>query len=159
MVATGAAPLVYQWQRNGVALTDAAGIVGAATSALTLTLPYSFNTSWGGLQTLNSAVGTNATDSQVAVAPDGAAAVVFAQSNGVGPRVWGVSSSAAGVWSGPGLVGLRPAFTPQVTMAANGQADRLYLGGVGQPQSGHQLQCAGAVIGNQQQYRLDARDG
>jgi len=45
MIATGAAPLVYQWQRNGVALIDAVGIVGSATNALTLTSPYAFNSS------------------------------------------------------------------------------------------------------------------
>lgn len=43
VVATGAAPLVYQWQRNGVALIDAVGIVGALTQALTLIAPYAFN--------------------------------------------------------------------------------------------------------------------
>jgi hypothetical protein len=34
--ASGSAPLVYQWQRNGVNLTNGAGISGATTGALTL---------------------------------------------------------------------------------------------------------------------------
>ncbi|MGA2174129.1 MAG: immunoglobulin domain-containing protein [Verrucomicrobiota bacterium] len=33
----GAAPLVYQWQRNGIALTDGGPIAGSATATLTLT--------------------------------------------------------------------------------------------------------------------------
>jgi hypothetical protein len=84
-----------------------------------------FDTAWGTPKILNSAiVGVNSVDPQVAVGPDDAATVVFAQSDGVrGSRARVVSSSAAGAWGGsPVVVGDVFAFTPQVAVAANGQA-------------------------------------
>jgi hypothetical protein len=81
-----------------------------------------FDTAWGSVQTVNSSASTNATDAQVAVGPDGAATVVFDQSDGVSPRARVNNSSAAGAWGGPSIVGGPSAFTPQVAVAANGQA-------------------------------------
>jgi hypothetical protein len=81
-----------------------------------------FDTAWGSVQTVNSSAGTNATDAQVAVGPDGAAIVVFDQSDGVSPRARVNGSSAAGAWGSPSILGGPSAFTPQVAVAANGQA-------------------------------------
>jgi hypothetical protein len=80
-----------------------------------------FDTAWGSVQTVNSSAGTNATDAQVALGPDGAATIVFDQSDGVGPRARVNNSSAAGAWAGPSIVGGQFAFTPQVAVAANGE--------------------------------------
>lgn len=45
VVATGDAPLAYQWRRNGVDLVDGAGIMGATTDALALTAATAFDKS------------------------------------------------------------------------------------------------------------------
>ena len=37
VTATGIAPLSYQWQKDGVNLTDGGGITGATTATLTIT--------------------------------------------------------------------------------------------------------------------------
>jgi hypothetical protein len=54
-VATGNAPLAYQWRRNGVDLLDAVGIAGATSAALTLTAPYAFNASQISVRVSNAA--------------------------------------------------------------------------------------------------------
>lgn len=45
VTATGDAPLAYQWRRDGVDLSNGAGVAGATSASLTITAPYAFNAS------------------------------------------------------------------------------------------------------------------
>jgi predicted outer membrane repeat protein len=45
ITATGDAPLVYQWRRNGVDLVDGATVTGTTTATLNLTASYTYDTS------------------------------------------------------------------------------------------------------------------
>jgi len=55
VTAAGDAPLMYQWRRNGVDLVDGAGVAGAASAALALTAPFSFNASQISVRVSNAA--------------------------------------------------------------------------------------------------------
>lgn len=63
---------------------------------------------------------------QVALAPDGAGAVVFTLPD-TNHRVWAARSDSVGVWGAVITVGNSPSNSPQVAVAANGQAVMTWL--------------------------------
>jgi hypothetical protein len=69
VVATGDAPLVYQWRRSGVDLVDGAGIVGATASALALTAPLAFDKSEVSVRITNAAGAVVSQDALLSVTP------------------------------------------------------------------------------------------
>lgn len=87
-----------------------------------------FDTAWGAtLQRLDADVVYNrAHGPQVALAPDGAATVVFTSPD-TSYRVWATHSNAAGAWGTAETVGASPSDWPQVAVAPNGQAVMTWL--------------------------------
>lgn len=63
---------------------------------------------------------------QVALAPDGAATAVFTLPD-TNHRVWAARSDSVGLWSAAVAVGNSPSNSPQVAVAANGQAVMTWL--------------------------------
>ena len=55
VTAAGDAPLTYLWRRNGADLADGAGITGATTATISVTAPYSYNTSQISVRVSNAA--------------------------------------------------------------------------------------------------------
>ncbi|HWW81746.1 MAG TPA: immunoglobulin domain-containing protein [Steroidobacteraceae bacterium] len=94
----------------------------ANTGGIVNVMSTRYDSAWGNLQAVSSAVSTNAVDPQVAMGPDGSATLVFDQSDGTASRTQVAMSNTAGVWSGITTVGGLPVFTPQVAVAANGHA-------------------------------------
>lgn len=67
-------------------------------------------------------------DQRVAIAPDGAATLAFNQSDNVaGRRATVASASATGVWALPEVIGAVGSYSPQVAVAANGDAVMVWL--------------------------------
>lgn len=79
VVATGDAPLAYQWRRNGVDLVDGAGIVGAASAALALTAPIAFDKSQLSVRVSNGAGGVVSADALLTVSATTGAPVITMQ--------------------------------------------------------------------------------
>lgn len=67
---------------------------------------------------------------RVAIAPDGVATLVFNQSDNVaGRRATAALSGLAGFWAAPEVIGAVGSYTPQVAVAANGDAMMVWLVG------------------------------
>lgn len=79
VVATGDAPLAYQWRRNGVDLVDGAGVVGAATAGLALTAPIAFDNSQLSVLVSNGAGSVVSADAKLTVSATSAAPVITMQ--------------------------------------------------------------------------------
>lgn len=79
VVATGDAPLAYQWRRNGVDLVDGAGIGGATSAALTLTAPIAFDKSQVSVRISNGAGAVVSADALLTVTATAAAPVITMQ--------------------------------------------------------------------------------
>jgi hypothetical protein len=86
-----------------------------------------FDGAWGAAQRLESDIFGRANNPYVALAPDGAATVVFGLPDAATPRVWANRSDAAGTWGGPVLLGGPLANAAQVAVAANGHAIMTWL--------------------------------
>src|SRR5689334_8158615 len=69
VTAAGSPPLTYQWRRNGTDLADGAGIIGATTSTVSLTTPYSYDTSQISVRVTNAAGNVVSGDALLTVTP------------------------------------------------------------------------------------------
>ena len=80
-------------------------------------------TGWGSPSRLDVLDAVIDVEHSAAIAPSGAATVVFNQAGSPGGRsVMAARSSAAGIWSAPVVFGISPSYLPQVAVAANGDA-------------------------------------
>ena len=79
VVATGDAPLAYQWRRNGVDLVDGSGVVGATSAALALTAPFAFDNSQLSVLVSNGAGSVVSADAKLTVTATSAAPVITMQ--------------------------------------------------------------------------------
>ena len=85
---------------------------------------------WGGGLRLDLLDGVIDADHCLAIAPNGAAALVFNQSDNVaGRRATAALSTTAGAWAGPEVIGDAGSQAPQVAIAANGDAVMVWLVG------------------------------
>jgi hypothetical protein len=87
-------------------------------------------TAWAGGLRLDLLDGVIDSDHCLAIAPNGAAALVFNQSDNVaGRRATAALSTAAGAWAAPEVIGDAGSQAPQVAIAANGDAVMVWLVG------------------------------